>query len=360
MCVLRLLCVAVVGAVQVQGIGLVQLKEGPSGGDTDGAPPAGWERNPHPWEGWPPQWNEWSEVANVGIGDSPLGPRSFAWFHPPKTATSFGATLFHYANASLPRDEGAELLTAWYPFFHYYPPAVWFRDGVWHSPCDHAGVTDEVYERFHGRFVGIFREPRSRIVSAWNHMNAPLGEDVPARMNGTVSMQLAGQAQGEMYMFRPGHDVCRGHFQTTTKPKPKPDVSLAMRRLREGFKFVGIMEEYDLSVCLFHAMFGGECLPVEFANMRPGQAEESPGSATVHRRAKVEAAEDDADTALYNAARERFWADVKTYGVGRRLCRRLCHSVHGVFGGIGKARKADCSDAQDEYDWPNRWRLVED
>ena len=29
------------------------------------------------------------------------------------------------------------------------------------------------------------------------------------------------------------------------------------------------LQTEDLSVCLFHAMFGGECRPVEFANMRP-------------------------------------------------------------------------------------------
>ena len=36
------------------------------------------------------------------------------------------------------------------------------------------------------------------------------------------------------------------------------------------FAFVGLTEEWDLSVCLFHRMFGGECHVREFLDVRPG------------------------------------------------------------------------------------------
>merc|ERR1712217_985063 len=45
------------------------------------------------------------------------------------------------------------------------------------------------------------------------------------------------------------------------------DVDEARRRLRR-YAFVGITEHWDLSICLLHAMFGGDCHPTEFENVR--------------------------------------------------------------------------------------------
>jgi hypothetical protein len=39
-------------------------------------------------------------------------------------------------------------------------------------------------------------------------------------------------------------------------------VALAIERL-DGFSFVGLEEEWPLSVCLFHVINGGECFGVE-------------------------------------------------------------------------------------------------
>ena len=50
----------------------------------------------------------------------------------------------------------------------------------------------------------------------------------------------------------------------------KPDLEKALQRLQDGFKFVGLTEYWEASVCLFHAMFGGECDAMEFENTRPG------------------------------------------------------------------------------------------
>ena len=49
-----------------------------------------------------------------------------------------------------------------------------------------------------------------------------------------------------------------------------PDVKSAIERIDTGFSFVGITEAWALSVCLFHSIFGGSCLPIEFINNRPG------------------------------------------------------------------------------------------
>merc|ERR1719401_1812180 len=49
----------------------------------------------------------------------------------------------------------------------------------------------------------------------------------------------------------------------------KKEIDKAIKTLDDGFAFIGILEEIELSVCLFHTIFGGTCRAAEFANIRP-------------------------------------------------------------------------------------------
>uniref|UniRef100_A0A7S2AX14 Uncharacterized protein n=1 Tax=Alexandrium andersonii TaxID=327968 RepID=A0A7S2AX14_9DINO len=298
------------------------------------------------------------DLAAKGVADTwhelKDGPHKLAWFHAPGTATSFGATLMHYASPTLPRSVGAEDLRGWDPFFRFYPPAQWFKDGLWVEKCDHAPVTDEVYQEYKGHFAGLFRKPMERIASKWRP-NFWLPIDAYARRtNGTVALELAGEAFGEEYTEFPGRKYCRGLRNASEGEAPPPNLDLAVQRLREGFMFVGLMEEFDLSVCLFHAMFGGECLPVEFENMRKGGPRSSyPELADLYN----------VDQVLYDIAAERFWRDVKAFGVHREFCRKLCANVGHIFerteDDAGGNSTVNAYAERIEYDWPGRWVLDE-
>ena len=47
----------------------------------------------------------------------------------------------------------------------------------------------------------------------------------------------------------------------------------AKRRLSKDFLFVGLTEEWDVSICLFHQMLGGHARAVEFLNTRAGKSQ---------------------------------------------------------------------------------------
>jgi len=74
----------------------------------------------------------------------------------------------------------------------------------------------------------------------------------------------------------------------------------SLQRLR-SFGFVGLIEEWELSVCLFHRRFGGPILPLELHRVRVGVKQDN---STV-------AVADEADDALYRYVKGRFAHDVK-------------------------------------------------
>lgn len=106
-------------------------------------------------------------------------------------------------------------------------------------------------------FVTILRDPRERILS---HLALVTQHRVRRRRPPSSDLsKLAGEKS--VYV--------RG----LTADLAATDAGTAAARLEEGFQFVGILESWAVSVCLFHALFPGvACLETEFANSRPGPA----------------------------------------------------------------------------------------
>ena len=110
-------------------------------------------------------------------------------------------------------------------------------------------------------------------------------------------------------------------------PHPVPDVKLALQRLR-GFAFIGLTSEWRTSICLFHLKFGTPCRTTELQNVRPtSQAAKDRTGLGEIPIAKWEAAmkrSNNADKAVYAAARERFERDVAAYGATEVRCAQVC------------------------------------
>eukprot|EP00041_Stephanoeca_diplocostata_P034666 m.1194043 g.1194043 ORF g.1194043 m.1194043 type:complete len:216 (+) comp24559_c0_seq9:1331-1978(+) len=103
--------------------------------------------------------------------------------------------------------------------------------------------------------------------------------------------------------FRCGSD----HIATTS------NLAVATDRLHTAFAFVGLTDYFNLSVCLFHAMFGGTPRALSFANYRPTE-KFAPGYAQEDALQAVSFNDDPLDAALYEEARTVFVARLQQYG----------------------------------------------
>lgn len=109
------------------------------------------------------------------------------------------------------------------------------------------------------------------------------------------------------------------HWGRAKKPKKKVIVDLRPRvdfdygfdRVKEAvanirhLAFVGLTEEWDESICLFHRMFGGRLHPAELKDFHQGEGR-SDNSAD-YDEAELGGFRDEADEAVYAAAKARFY-----------------------------------------------------
>jgi hypothetical protein len=252
-----------------------------------------------------------------------------------KCGSSFGTTLAHYANASLPEtshipsgrnqadpeDTTREGLQGEPNFFRFkYPINKWFTDVFRNpeNPGNHLPILDEEWDEWRHDWFGIFRDPAERALSSYNHFGQGKG-DMHA-----FFMKIRGQQASMLSAGDPGFAKIRCEFNQTDAPEQckkmvEPDVHLAIERL-DGFAFVGILEEFDLSVCLFHKMMGSPCLAVEFMNTRKATY----SSEKQEQLKQLRAWGDPYDEPVYEAAKQRFWGDVRKYGLKPSECNQLC------------------------------------
>ena len=302
-------------------------------------------------------------------------PHRIAWLHIPKCGSSFGTALFHLANASLPATasmptcahtgvmikpemprphfhcvpsvdqctkrevEKCVLGQPELSFFARFPIDEWFRCTFWekrhgnvggHEPLDEA-----TYEAFRGHLYGMFREPTKRTVSSYLWYQSEFHHDPPLpnattyamRARGTQTKMVAGQVDGE---------ACNSGYRYWSRCDTSivPDLELAIRRLSVGFAFVGLTDQWALSICLLHSIHrGGRCLRVEFENTRPTTSRltrlpwirnMSMAAYSTATMAEVRSVRDPYDEALYAAAVRRFYADVERHQLSKERCEALC------------------------------------
>ena len=330
--------------------------------------------------------------------DAGLRPCSFPgrerilWLHFPKCATSFGTALLHLASTSLPDKIVVPNMFNTRAMNHLRDIHDLRRPIFWLPPGGfgwHATLTEDYYEGFFGRVFAMFREPAARLVSSYNDLMgqsyravlplkeyAVLAAGGVARMVNGIERNADGlycqvwDADGAKSVAKEQFQGSRSELHTLYQGKRRtcPALTNASRAIvrMHTFAFVGLLEQWDLSICLLHARFGGRCVGAEFGNNRRAEdARVDVWGAAGRRRNKTDFAiqraslvnastvldsarswlhPSDPDVPLYDAARRRFERDVEAAGLSEERCKQLCPAfgtavavpaqlVRGVRGG---------------------------
>jgi len=263
------------------------------------------------------------------------------WLHIPTCGSSFYNTLVHMPGTCNGWPENLsmndEMFSKCFEAGSRAMCPVWCDQARLH--CDqnphhtHQFLDEETYQIYKGKFVALFRQPEQRLLSAWYDDSDIFRADpfIPACAENRTPERLMSM------------DEFKGHFGSwetkqlvgkapppTQAPAQQPqqaDVLMALERLREGFAFVGLQEEWSLSICLFHAKFGGPCRSLEFLDTRPDNRRTN--ATSTYDTAILNGWVDESDRPVYAEAVKIFNADLEKFGVSHESCT-ACYEEAGL------------------------------
>lgn len=267
---------------------------------------------------------------------SPSSPRQarmekikpVAFLHVPKAGSTFFNVLYNHPAICALAPKGLAMGRS---TLVRHPPAQ-LCEGGWstsfaaipHSQR-HWGISLDNWQKNKGHFVTMLRQPEQRLLSHW-HYNASHPGFAPGHASNIheFAEQMQGCAvkmltQGGRSPTFPG-----GKFRDSSPcfdVTSKPNMAMAheaVQRLREGFAFVGLTDKWQLSVCLFHAMYGAKCNDVEFQDVNRQRQN------TTWDVAGLQGFHDPFDGLLYEEAQRIFHEKLELYGVTEESCPSSC------------------------------------
>jgi len=200
-----------------------------------------------------------------------------------------------------------------------------------HRGLGNASTFDSHYA---GHAMTMLRQPEQRVISGLRHRansTEPAVDIEELRFSaGCTARMFTAEENAFLDIKVP---ACFGILpdEPDLPEVPEENVTEAVARLRM-FAFVGIQEEWPLSVCLLHAMFGGECSAVELGNTRPSPLSAEADSLRQGGGVMFAAPEpydtsellgswvDAADRVVYDAGLEMFHALCEEHGVTEESC----------------------------------------
>jgi hypothetical protein len=244
-----------------------------------------------------------------------LNASKVSWLHIPKTGTSFANTLVTWGCPSLDNhayvgehhpDGGKGEYLKEFMYDHRSECKTGFSLCGGHLPIGVPKCTD--LKTHSASLVGMFRQPEQRIMSGYYNGYHSMDYD-PAKPP-TLS-EYARYVVGCSVHMMTGRGCGSQHVID------EQDLEVALMRLDDAFAFVGITEEWNLSACLFHAMFGSDIHYRELLNVRPGN-ESTKGEA--YDTTALDGFIDEWDGRLYDHAYNIFWSSIRHFGVTREAC----------------------------------------
>jgi hypothetical protein len=267
-----------------------------------------------------------------------------AWFHIQKTGTSFANTLYHtpaicpnmpadsYVSSAF--DTGTWDHEAWGREKEMCPGGFSKSYQSTLSYWLHEGMSRDAWALNRGHLVTMLRQPEQRILSDYyNKVFQPMRYPCPDSECPHVDFQTvwpysSSTPSAREYAEVMGGCVVRQFTLDDYDPcyrveVPTPDdVNLAINKMRQGFAFVGITDHWDLSVCLFRAMFGGECNSLDLINTKPFNG--TTADSETYDESLLEGWTDKLDGPVYKAGVALFKKSLSLYSVDETACASMC------------------------------------
>lgn len=251
--------------------------------------------------------------------------KELQWLHIPKTGTSFIATVWNYAcgyggakqrrlDLNVDVNQGPHCGRCYdFSLMERYPKQDYCKPGVLadNFSTTHVPTSLQIMKSSAEQTVGFFRKPSQRLISGfhdgmhasgfanaeWSLLLAMCRGGQAAcyarfsGIAGCMARMLTGGSCAESYAARNGEafDSGRAH------------VAGAIAALSQ-MSFVGLTEEWDESVCLFHVMFGGRLDPFELKNFHSHRSSNN----FLYDEGVLDGFVDEADEEVYRAAKKRF------------------------------------------------------
>ena len=171
--------------------------------------------------------------------------------------------------------------------------------------------------------IGFFRHPVIRMLSSWTHSPSPWGWENVKFINASKrGKDMTFQEYLQNMAGCQTKSLTRGVPYPCTEASPvKPKELDAALEILRGFAFIGLTDEWELSICLWHAMFGGDLYSIELANIRPHRKNVSNDVVT---KITNEVRLDFADGAIYFAAKSWFHEKLLQFDVTKEKCEKFC------------------------------------
>jgi len=215
-----------------------------------------------------------------------------------------------------------------------------------YSFIDHSGIGGMYQSVVKGHGIIMLRQPEHRLLSAyydlqhswpWWYYKRPARDALEfAQVVSGCSVRMLtreGKASGWEHKEP---NPCGG-----PQPATAAEVTLAKKRLREGFVFVGLSDEWALTICLLHAVFGGNCQESDIINTRSG-------SVSSYNISELMGFQDVADGALYEEASSLFAGELQRYGLSYEACQPCFQQASAPESAVGVATKELSSVAKDQ------------
>jgi hypothetical protein len=268
----------------------------------------------------------------AGVKGAEINP--IVYLHVPGSGSGLATTVAHHACGSDIPDDVAVL-----------EPSEFMR--TWGTACDETRFAR--FESGHeplrltdsselAHVVVMIRDPSQRVLSGYfNGLHDCAG--LQRKYNCSTasgSYRCDGDSRREdgSFMRDPsvispleyGHCVenCTSNMLTgrSCSDHGEVDIDRAIQII-DSLGFVGLTDEWALSICLWHRMFGGKMVPAELKNVRPGvMATRTRGWGAYDSNALLGSWRPHADTVVLEAATQRFWRDVEHFGADHASCER--------------------------------------